>query len=355
MKKLSVMCVLAVLLGCLSKDGGGSHEEPGSFGAPGSSGGTGGNNPPGSVPPSDNRIAWNGANWYLQGVNLPWYNWQLDFGGGTSGGVSSSSVQSALASRFSQLKSIGVHVVRWWVFPGNPWQIQTTNGTPSGMNPAIYPDFDAALSLAATYDLYYVFVLFSGPMAIPTDWMTDSGKRASLASVLGTLFAKYKDHPRVLTWEVFNEPEWDIWNGAIALQPVKDTVSAIASAVHANCNAYVTVGSAMLDGLPMWKGTGLDYYQAHWYDYMNGGDWDAFDRTYADVKAQYGLDRPVVIGELYCGPDVDPKNRLEKFYANGYAGAWPWSLFPEKTGDGMTIDLGAMGSFVSGHSDIGPK
>src|SRR5829696_4189651 len=26
------------------------------------------------------RVAWNGGSWYLQGVNVPWYNWGCDFG-----------------------------------------------------------------------------------------------------------------------------------------------------------------------------------------------------------------------------------------------------------------------------------
>lgn len=38
------------------------------------------------------RIAWNGAGWYLQGANVPWYNWGCDFGcnvtNGKTGGVS---------------------------------------------------------------------------------------------------------------------------------------------------------------------------------------------------------------------------------------------------------------------------
>lgn len=56
---------------------------------------------------------------------------------------------------------------------------------------------------------------------------------------------------------------------------VQATVKSIADAVHAYSTAYVTVGSAMLDGLPMWVGLGLDYYEAHWYDYMNSGNYDA--------------------------------------------------------------------------------
>jgi hypothetical protein len=301
------------------------------------------------------RITWQGKSWYLHGANVPWYNWACDFGCGANGGVSSSAVQSALSTGFGQAKTAGMHVIRWWVFPGDPWQItRDSSGAPTGINPAVYADFDAALQLAQTYDLYYNFVLFSSPTALPQAWLTDATQRQKLATALGQLFARYKGNPRVLSWEVFNEPEWDIWNNKIAQSAVQATVKAIADAVHANSTAYVTVGSAMLDGLPMWVGQGLDYYQAHWYDYMSGGNWCARCTDYATVKSRYNLDKPLVIGEFYAGPDTDALQRFEDFYSKGYAGAWPWSLFSDRTYDHMQIDLNAAKTFASRHSDLGP-
>ena len=219
----------------------------------------------------------------------------------------------------------------------------------------MYGDFDAALALAQTYDLYFDFVLFNAPTAIPSSWITDPSQRSQLVLALGQLFAHYKGNSHVLSWEVFNEPEYDIWNGKIAQAPVQATVQSIASAVHANSNAYVTVGSAMLDGLPMWIGLGLDYYEAHWYDYMSSGDFCARCTDYPTVQAKYGLDQPLVIGELYASSSVDARQRFIDFYNKGYAGAWPWSMFPSHTSDGLSIDFAAMNSFTSQHSDVGPR
>jgi hypothetical protein len=286
---------------------------------------------------------------------MPWYNWACDFGCGQNGGASSPSVEGALRDGFSQLEASGAHVVRWWVFPGDAWQItRGANGAPSGINPAVYADFDAALALAEEYDLYFVFTLFSAPTHIPSAWVTDAGQRAQLASTLGELFAHYDGNPRVLTWQVFNEPEWDIWAGNVSQGAVQATVRAIADSVHANSDAYVSVGAAMLDGLPMWVGQGLDYYTAHWYDYMSGGNWCARCTTYAEVRSRYNLDAPLVIGEFYAGPDTDALQRFEDFYAKGYAGAFPWSLFPDRTSDHLAIDLTAAGTFGGAHGDLGP-
>ncbi len=129
---------------------------------------------------------------------------------------------------------------------------------------------------------------------------------------------------------------------------------AIASEVHRRSRAYVTVGSAMLDGLPMWTDLGLDYYVAHWYDYMSPGNWCAMCTDYDEVAARYGLDAPLVIGEFYSNTGDAAIERLEAWYSKGYAGAWAWSLFPERTHDGMAIDLNAAATFSSRHGDVGP-
>lgn len=231
------------------------------------------------------------------------------------------------------------------------------------MSPQVYEDFDAAIELAREFDLRYVFVLFSAPSHIPEAWITDPAQRAQLARVLTPLFERYANEPRVLAWEIFNEPEWDIWAGIIRQEPVVETTRALVQAVRAVSTTYVTVGSAMLDGLPMWTDLGLDFYQAHWYDFMNtpgetnppGGDWCARCTDYAEVRERYDLDAPLVIGEFFAGPTSDAAARYREFYEKGYAGSWAWSLFPGATSDGMVIDLAAAAAFARTYADTGPR
>src|SRR5713226_6327083 len=88
------------------------------------------------------------------GVNVPWFNWGCDFGCGSKNGASSPAVRSAVSDGFARLKPAGVHTVRWWAFEGDAWQINhDASGVPTGLNPAVYADFDAALALAEQYDL----------------------------------------------------------------------------------------------------------------------------------------------------------------------------------------------------------
>jgi hypothetical protein len=232
--------------------------------------------------------------------------------------------------------------------------VRNSSGAPTQVNPAVYADFDAALQLAAKYDLYYDFVLFSAPTAIPQSWSTDPGQRAQLATALGTLFAHYKGNPHVLSWEVFNEPEFDVNSGKIDAGSVQATIRAIADSVHSNSTAYVTVGNAFLSGLPLVVGQHLDYYEAHWYDPMSGADC-ARCTDYATVQNTYHLDAPLVIGELYAPPNLDAPQRLSDLYAAGYAGAWPWSLFPDHTSDKFAVDPSATQALSQQHVDTGPS
>jgi hypothetical protein len=304
--------------------------------------------------PAGNRIPWQGKSWYFHGANVPWFNWPCDFGCNAKGGVSAPDVSAALKAKFLQAQTSGLHAIRWWVFEGDAWQItRDAAGGATGVNPAVYADFDAALKLAETYDLYYDFVLFSAPTAIPRSWLTDTPHREQVAAALGPLFAHYKDNPRVMTWEVFNEPEWDIMNAKIDAAAVQATVRLIADSVHANSNAYVTVGGALMSQLPLMVGQHLDYYQVHWYDVMKGADC-ARCTDYETVRSRYNLDRPLVIGELYAPSTTDAGQRFADLYAKGYAGAWPWSLFADHTGDKFSVDLSAAEAFSKQHGDLGP-
>src|SRR5688500_3158582 len=59
-----------------------------------------------------NRLSWNGAEWYLHGVNVPWYHWGCDFGcnatNGKTGGVSTN--MAVLAAGFAEMKQAGMQV-----------------------------------------------------------------------------------------------------------------------------------------------------------------------------------------------------------------------------------------------------
>src|SRR5690242_7817316 len=97
------------------------------------------------------------GNWFLYGSNMPWLNWNADFGGGPNGGGVSGNL-TEVDAKLQAAHNAGMHMVRWWVFEGGSPQIQRdSNGTPTGLNPNVYTDLDAALAEAAKYDISYTF------------------------------------------------------------------------------------------------------------------------------------------------------------------------------------------------------
>jgi hypothetical protein len=288
-------------------------------------------------------LGWRGSQRFLVGANLPWVEWGCDFGCGDAGGASSEATQLVLADAFTAARAAGVELVRWWVFTDGPSHfLLDENGLPTAVRPEVDADLDAALDVAELYSIDYVLTLFPAPSAIPDSWLGSEQGRAQVAAVLGDLFARHADSSRIVTWQVFNEPEWDIWGGQATEGEVRELVRLIADEVHRRTTAAVSVGGARLDGLPMWLGLGLDYLTVHWYDHMRARSECALCTTWSEISDATDITEPILIGEIYLGTDVDATARLLDAAARGYAGAFGWSLLPDRTADRLAIDLDAV-------------
>jgi hypothetical protein len=197
-------------------------------------------------------------------------------------------------------------------------------------------------------------VLFGGTNddAVTHQWWENPTKRAALVKVLTPLFARYASNPRVHTWEIVNEPDWQTRNGLTTVAGATATVDALADAVHANSRAYVTVGEAQVQDMATWAGHHIDYHSPHYYDPFGTGSNDPFLNRAVSPDG-----KPVVIGEFAASSGMNPSaaQRWASLYSNGYAGAWAWSISPEHTSDKIDIDLAAATAFASGKSDLGPK
>jgi len=97
-------------------------------------------------------------------------------------------------------------------------------------------------------------------------------------------------------------------------------VNAVVNSIHANSTQYATVGSASRQWLGYWTDSKLDFYQYHYYDWME--DQYPIDYAYTDLK----LDKPCIVGEF---PTKNTKFTLTQFldtiWKDGYAGALTWS------------------------------
>src|SRR5690606_16602270 len=143
----------------------------------------------------------------------------------------------------------------------------------TGIDPSVHVDIEAALDLAAQHDVAYIFTLFASPTDLPDEWLASEAGRRAVATVLGELAGRYAGRAEISTWQVFNEPEWTIWNGEVQVADVQSLVELVAAAIHANSDTLVSVGGGRLDGITLWRDLGLDYLTVHWYDPMRASEW----------------------------------------------------------------------------------
>lgn len=309
---------------------------------------------------------------FMYGVNYAWSYYGGDFGGISA--WNQQGVAGAKAARTTDLtdmKNNGVDVVRWWMFPdlrGDGIKLDSSK-TPSGVGSTLVADVNAALDIAATLDMHIKLTLFSFNdfYADYTDSgitivglqpiATDATKRAALINnVVIPVAQAVESSPnkdRMVAWDVINEPEWSIAAGSdpygdqafdptmtgssgqttttLTFAQMETFVKDVVTALHGASSAPVTVGSAAVKWAKAWSNVGLDFYDFHWYGWVD----QYFPHT--NPPSYYHVDdKQVVVGEFPLNPASDTTGLafggatygklVDDWFAEGYAGAQGWAF-----------------------------
>lgn len=337
-----------------------------------------------------NTIKYNGKDYYINGINVPWNAFGSDVGMHYQWGACYD--PAFFTTFFQECKSAGINCVRLWIHcDGRSSPEFDDNGFVTGLDTNFLSNFDDILRIADgnnvmvmpclwSFDMTKDFTSTAGKYAgLHADLIQDSIKsRSYVDKALIPMVKHLANSSNLFAWEVINEPEWSIKGPGTTVQLVSDKemvrfCGMIAEAIHENSNKMVTVGSACLKWHSSRQGPAeahywsdssfqaayknpkayLDFYQIHYYDWMWNPDWgyDPFQET--KTPAYWKLDKPTIIGEWPAvAGNYTVKQMVDAAYTNGYAGVMPWS-YNAKDGFGTWESCKAeLKAFRDAHASI---
>lgn len=277
----------------------------------------------------------------IAGINYPWTifegrpNYGCDFGRNRWGSHSGVSAHLPdVRADFTTMAAAGIAVTRWFVFTdgrgGIAWN---ESGEITGLADRTLDDFDAALDVAGASGVRLCLVL------LDFQWLDASWRRgaietnAFLERVLDPVLDRYGRTEAIHSFDIINEPDW---RPDVPADRLRAFVGAAAERIHARSRALVTLGGGRVSGAREWDDPryALDFVQIHSYPDVRYPDRD--ESVFGKTAADFGLSKPLLIGECPSHPRQHPDGHLSPAYTlddyftlardGGYLGAWPWSF-----------------------------
>ena len=339
---------------------------------------------------AETRIPWlNGCTVWPLGCNFAWNQWGTDFSN-SNWAANWATDQSDLTTMYND----GVRVVRWWVFTdfgSSPTWSGTGNGsTCTGLPAGWAANMVTAANWAAAKGMkfYFCFSSFDMGNAANTGWahddvMTNSTVQASfINNAVIPICQALKGNQGVFGFDIINEPEWIIQasdNGGASsgyrqnsLANLQAYVKAMATAIHANADQPCSVGSACIKwngkDYNFWQGLGLDFFDAHFYDWMV----PYYDPTtvapstltwYKSGSPDAG--KPMFIGESISTPNsqytgstsgIAGNTNAQQALAiavmnNGYSGILPWA-WTDSANNCQASITPSWGNFITAYPNV---
>jgi len=316
---------------------------------------------------------------FVLGANVPWVHEGVDIGTSPlrpEGGLHAHPEDAALLRQvFERLRSDGVETARFFVLADGRAGLRfSEDGTPEGLDGAVFPDLEVVLEAARSSGIGLILVLLDERWMAPpsafegrqvgghSDTIRDPAKRTALLErVLRPLLLRCADHPAILAWEILaNADLQTVGHGPapVARRPVRDALrrltgstrkDAEASArvtveemraflcdavalVHRHTRALATVGVGRWSELSLVRGLGLDVYSV---------GWPADETELRTAVSDLRLDRPLFLNSFPGGhPRKSIKTILDTARCAGFGGAFVWSVLRHGAASGYDGQVG---------------
>jgi len=287
----------------------------------------------------------------ISGINYPWTiyqgkpNYGCDFGRNkwnSHAGVTAH--PEDVRADFEAMAAAGFEVTRWFVFTDGRGGVNwNASGEIAGIADRFFDDMDAALEISASTSVRLCLVL------VDFAWIDDPVRRVAIESsafldrVLEPFLDRYGANSSIHSLDVINEPDWvtrelatNPERGVWPIESLRAFVGGAAARIHARSSALVTVGGGQVRFAREWDDAayGLDFVQVHSYPDVRYQDRDV--SLFGMTAADFGLSKPLLIGECPPDPRAHPEGHLSPAYTlddylnlardGGYLGAWPWSF-----------------------------
>jgi hypothetical protein len=291
----------------------------------------------------------------IRGINYPWAvfdgraNYGCDFGRNkwnSHTGVSAHAED--VRADFAAMSAARVEVTRWFLFTDGRGGIDwNAGGEIAGLDAAFCRDMEAALEIAASSGVRICFVL------IDFLWFDDPARRLALLDrrgdsafldrVLDPFLDRYGRSPAIHSFDLINEPDWviaelapDRRRAVWPLERLREFAGLMSKRVRARSTAAITLGGGRVAAIREWDNPiyDLDFIQLHSYPDVRYPFRD--DSVFGKRASDFGLSKPLLIGECPSHPRVHPADHLSPAYTledylslareGGYLGVWPWSF-----------------------------
>jgi len=296
------------------------------------------------------QFKYKGKKIFFSGMNLAWIDFNSDVGKDPLD-------ENRWRKAVQDIRAAGGNSIRWWLFNNmsvSPVIDQSTHRV-TGLPANTIKNMKKALDIAEEYGVMVSMCLFSHNLMESDQWGSYSGDKlditankllfsdnaaaqAFITNALNPVLEAIGNHPALMTWELFNEPEGMItghgWTKErISIESIVSFSEKLANAIHSKATGtLVSTGIHCASDLQYWNKSWLDFLQLHFYPEHQETSQNPFDHPFSF----WNLTKPLIIGEFsaagwnkeqfpsYKVSTKTPQQLYKYAYDNGYAGALSW-------------------------------